>query len=214
MNGALADSEWSKIVPVGTTWTGVIQEDDADEVPAVKVAPQHRPKAQKAKTNAKKTKLATENETEKSEPFTGDCVLANSITFMRDTLLSREVASAAAAGDVGRFWEILKVSTTTTFRIGSHHVEQVMLFHFCGSSHSKYATYLLETVADLELESSLALKEQLLSFMLVSLNGRDFMPGDLLQEHFNRLLKAIVKHKGKDFQAPFIREISCTSLDT
>ena len=38
------------------------------------------------------------------------------------------------------------------------------------------------------------------------------MPGDLLQEHFNRLLEAIVKRKGKDFQAPFIREIVSHNL--
>jgi hypothetical protein len=39
----------------------------------------------------------------------GDCVLANSITFMRDTLMSREMSYAIAEGDLDCVYEIMKV---------------------------------------------------------------------------------------------------------
>ncbi|KAH9943828.1 hypothetical protein B0H21DRAFT_864932 [Amylocystis lapponica] len=51
-----------------------------------------------------------------------------------------------AEGDVGRMYEVLKV----------------MLFTFAGSSHSKYTSYLLETICSLELESSPELRETIL----------------------------------------------------
>jgi hypothetical protein len=40
----------------------------------------------------------------------GDRVLANSITFMRDALLSHEISYAIAEGDAGRVYEVMKVS--------------------------------------------------------------------------------------------------------
>jgi hypothetical protein len=46
---------------------------------------------------------------EPEEPFLGDRVLARSIVFMRDTLISREAAYAIAEGDVGRAYEVIKV---------------------------------------------------------------------------------------------------------
>jgi len=44
-----------------------------------------------------------------TKEFKGDLVLARSISFMRDALLSREAAYAAADGNVGRLYEALKV---------------------------------------------------------------------------------------------------------
>ena len=41
--------------------------------------------------------------------FTGDRVLAQSILFMRDTILSKGAAEAVAQGDVGTVYKILKV---------------------------------------------------------------------------------------------------------
>ncbi|KAJ3716790.1 hypothetical protein DFJ43DRAFT_1006589 [Lentinula guzmanii] len=127
-----------------------------------------------------------------------DDVLANSIAFMRDTLVSRECANAVASGDVGRVWEVLKV----------------MLFTFAGSAHSKYATYLLETITVLEIESSAALRKALLSTMLVNLSGKPgtFAPCDLIQEYFNRLLEAIVERKGKEFDHSFIQSVISRNL--
>jgi hypothetical protein len=44
--------------------------------------------------------------------------------------------------------------------------------------------------------------------MLVSLNGRDFMPGDLLQEFHNHLVEFLVERKGKDFDSSFLWKIT------
>lgn len=44
-----------------------------------------------------------------AEQFKGDLILARSIAFMRDTLISREAAYAAAEGDAGRLYEVTKV---------------------------------------------------------------------------------------------------------
>ena len=40
----------------------------------------------------------------------GDQSLAQSILFMRDTMVSRDASHAVASGDVGRLWEDMKVS--------------------------------------------------------------------------------------------------------
>lgn len=45
-----------------------------------------------------------------SEAFKGDWALANSVLLMRDGLLFLEACSAVATGDIGRVWEVLKVS--------------------------------------------------------------------------------------------------------
>ncbi|KAJ3833528.1 hypothetical protein F5878DRAFT_519165, partial [Lentinula raphanica] len=120
------------------------------------------------------------------------------IIFMHDAILSRECANAAASGDVGRVWEVMKV----------------WLFTFAGSTHSKYATYLLETITSLELESSKPLRDALLRTMLVNLSGRPgaFSPCDIIQEYFNRLLEFIVERKGKEFDHTFIQHIISRNL--
>lgn len=89
-----------------------------------------------------------------------------------------------------------------------------MLFTFAGSSHSKYATYLLETITTLELESSQVLRNSLLRMMVLNLSGTPggCAPGDLIQEYFNRLLEAIVERKGKEFDDVFIREVIVRNL--
>ncbi|KAJ4463460.1 hypothetical protein C8R41DRAFT_783824 [Lentinula lateritia] len=109
---------------------------------------------------------------------------------MRDALLSWECANAVTSGDVGCVWEVLKV----------------MIFTFSGSLHSKYASYLLETITSLELELSCAFRDALLQTMVINLNGKTgrFSPCDLIQEYFNRLLEFIVERKGKEFDHVFI----------
>ena len=61
-----------------------------------------------------------------------------------------------------------------------------MLFTFVGSSHPKYANYLLETVCNLELESGAELCDAILKSMLVSLSGKEgsFSTADFIQEYF------------------------------
>ena len=45
----------------------------------------------------------------------GDRVLASSITFMRDALMSREMSYAVAEGNTGRVYEVLKVVFSSLF---------------------------------------------------------------------------------------------------
>ncbi|KAF8172930.1 hypothetical protein K438DRAFT_1772364 [Mycena galopus ATCC 62051] len=108
-------------------------------------------------------------------PCKGDFVLAQAMDFLRDGLNSRKIAFAVAEGDVGRLYECIKA----------------------GSTHSNYMNYLLETIINLELESSAGLKEALLLCMLFNLVGLagHFEEGDYIVEFFNRLLEAVSKHK-------------------
>ncbi len=127
-----------------------------------------------------------------------DQYLARYQDFMREAMRSREAAWGSAQGDVGRVWEQMKS----------------MLFAFAGSSHQKYAQYLLETLFDLELESSPELRETLLDISHANLSGLGgkHKPCDLIQEYFNRIFEAIVQHKGREYGDRFIREAIARNL--
>ncbi|KAG1750427.1 uncharacterized protein EDB91DRAFT_1244005 [Suillus paluster] len=133
-----------------------------------------------------------------AESTKGDFVLARSVSFMCDALISREAAYAAAEGDVGRVYEVVKV----------------MLFTFAGSSHSKYVTYLLEFITTLEMESTPLLRDAILRSLLVNISGQagSFMAVDFLQEYLNRLLQAIVERKGMDYGERYIRTVIARNL--
>ena len=126
------------------------------------------------------------------DTFSGDLVLARSQDLIREAIRSREALWSSAEGDVGRVWAQLKA----------------MMFAFAGSSHKKYAQYLLETLIDFELESSPQLREALLSTGVANISGRPggYKPTDLLQEYSQRMLEAVVQHKGAEFGERFIRE--------
>lgn len=47
---------------------------------------------------------------ESTSGFSGDRTLAQSILFMRDTMLLRDASQAVASGDVGRLWNDFRVS--------------------------------------------------------------------------------------------------------
>lgn len=70
-----------------------------------------------------------------------------------------------------------------------------MLFMFAGSSHSKYTTYLLEFIVDLEYESSPELKAAVLNSLVINLSGKagHFGAADWLQEHNNRIIQMIAE---------------------
>ncbi|KAK7447776.1 hypothetical protein VKT23_014034 [Stygiomarasmius scandens] len=88
-----------------------------------------------------------------------------------------------------------------------------------GSSHKKYTQYLPISIIDLHLESSKEYREAMLSTAIASLSG---LPDthravDILQEWLQRILAAIVQHKGQEFGSSFIhnhvarnlRELGC-----
>jgi hypothetical protein len=72
----------------------------------------------------------------------------------------------------------------------------MMLFTFAGSSHTKYTSYTLETICQLELESSPELKDGVLVNWLVNVEGvpGGFIEGDLHQEHLNLKLDGSHDH--------------------
>ena len=128
-----------------------------------------------------------------STTFLGDQVLAQSIAFMRETMLACEMTLATAEGDVGRLWEVIKI----------------MVFLFAGSSHSKYTNYLLETITNLELECEPELRKALLATTLVNLSGKEgqWSARDFIQEYFNLLLEAVVQCKGVEYRDKFIQNV-------
>jgi len=75
-----------------------------------------------------------------------------------------------------------------------------MLFTFAGSSHTKYCSFTLETIASLELESSEALKDATLENWLVNVQGGPgkFKEGNIMQEHFNEVLDESRDHANAD----------------
>ena len=162
-------------IPLGTAWT------------------EPRPTPPSSHGSKKKT-------AEPAPIFKGDQVLARSIAFMRDTMISHEAALASAEGDPGRLYEAIKV----------------MLFTFAGSSHSNYTGYLLEMIVKLELESSPKLKQAILRLSLINLTGKEghFSAGDFIQEYFNRLLEAVVQKKGVEYGDHFVRNIWSRNLIT
>ncbi|KAI0353618.1 hypothetical protein OH77DRAFT_1406859 [Trametes cingulata] len=129
-----------------------------------------------------------------SASFQGDRTLAQSILFMSDAMLVREVSQAVAAGDVGRVWNAFKI----------------MIFKFAGSGHTKYCTYLLEMLCIVELESSPALRDAFLKNWLVNPSGETghAQEGDLLEEHLNLVLEEAIARKGaNEWDGTYIREV-------
>ncbi|TRM69621.1 hypothetical protein BD626DRAFT_474783 [Schizophyllum amplum] len=177
------------ILPIGESWDTVIQDDSSKDFGEIT----HGKAAQHA--GAKRTKSRSRKA--QSQQETGDHVLANSRLFMRRAALLRESMLAAAEGDPGRVYEMTKCQ----------------LFHFAGGSHSKYTDYVLEMIVRLE-EASPELKEEILRLSLVNLTGKPgaFSYGDLVQEYFNRLLDAVVRHKGVEYGDSFIRNVWSRNL--
>ncbi|KAJ7690965.1 hypothetical protein B0H17DRAFT_910637, partial [Mycena rosella] len=123
----------------------------------------------------------------------GDFVLGQAMNFLRDGINSRKTSKAVATGSVGRLYECIKY----------------MLFTFSGSTHTNYMGYLLETICNLELESTPGLRDALLMCLLVNLTGQAgyFEEGDYVVEFFNRLEEDIIKHKNAQFDDKFIRNV-------
>ncbi|KAJ7131118.1 hypothetical protein C8R44DRAFT_829597 [Mycena epipterygia] len=132
-------------------------------------------------------------------PCKGDFVLGQAVDFFRDAINSRKIAFAVAEGNVGRLYECIKY----------------MLFTFAGSTHTNYMGYILETIINLELESSPGLKEALLLCLLINLTGLagHFEEGDYVVEFFNRLLEDVVQHRNAQrVNDNFIRNVVSRNL--
>lgn len=89
-----------------------------------------------------------------------------------------------------------------------------MIFTFCGGGNSNYTSYLLEMICDLELESSTALREAILSSMLINITGEEgkWQPGDIIQEFLNRCIEPIIQRKDASFGSNAVREIWARNL--
>jgi len=89
-----------------------------------------------------------------------------------------------------------------------------MLFMFAGSPHSKYTTYLLEFITDLELESGPELKAAKLDSLLVNLTGEAgrFLAKDFVQERGNRIQATIAQRKGREYGGTFMRHVTSRKL--
>lgn len=62
-------------------------------------------------------------------------------------------------------------------------------------------TKLLEMIVTLELESTPEMKSAILQLSVANLKGREggWAGGDFIQEYFNCLLKAVIRHKGAEY---------------
>ncbi|CAL1706858.1 unnamed protein product [Somion occarium] len=169
---------WHRTVPLGSPWTPPTAFDKSTCSNSDNT--QQRTRSNSLQPRPLKRRRTEDEETETDDsPFTGDRCLMQSIVFMRDALVSREFTYALAEGDVGRVYEALKI----------------MLFTFAGSSHSKYTTYLLEFIIDLEYESTPELRAAVLNSLVVNLSGKGghFCAADWLQERNNRIIQMIAE---------------------
>ena len=84
-----------------------------------------------------------------------------------------------------------------------------MLFTFAGSSHSKYTSYLLNTIAFLEIDAGPELRNLFLRNWLVNLSGEvaRYLEKDLMQEHHNDVLEGRVKRGGVEWDSRQMRDI-------
>lgn len=120
MHDSEGDNEWSKIIPTADEWFPPAPEPSSADVGIRS----QRPKGTNASEKSQHSELSageklarnivfTPDELSKKEQaadgFKGDCVLARSMALIREITLSRECAYAAADGDVGRVYEVLKV---------------------------------------------------------------------------------------------------------
>ncbi len=91
-----------------------------------------------------------------------------------------------------------------------------MLFSFAGSRHyPKYATYLLEQVCCLELESSPAMKELFLRNWLVNTAGEPgrFKARYIMQERLNLELEEMLRRNDTEWDDAQVREVIAPNIN-
>ncbi|KAJ7336921.1 hypothetical protein DFH08DRAFT_915944 [Mycena albidolilacea] len=124
--------------------------------------------------------------------FTGDRVLRNSEIFLLEFRWWIEMAWSVSEGDTGRVWEIIKI----------------WIFKFAGSLHQNYMKYLLEFYCLLRYEASEGLSDAILDNLLLRIDAElgKCIPGDLLQEHYNKWLQAMSRRHGGELDDPFFHQ--------
>jgi hypothetical protein len=127
------------------------------------------------------------------EGFAGDAMLAKLTRFISEALVSFIATQAVRDNNNGLIWECMKRMTYT----------------FAGSSHHKYAGYMLEMICSVELESSPVLKKLILSSMTVNIAG---LPGhgiaaDMFQEQIQDELYEHINRKDASFNADYIKNV-------
>ncbi|EIN04090.1 hypothetical protein PUNSTDRAFT_76744 [Punctularia strigosozonata HHB-11173 SS5] len=168
-------------IPHGSPW-------QSPQMPTADHISEPRGESSKPKRQAKKKEW--EADADRPHPQ-GDTACGRSMRFLWDASISREMAMATAAGAIGIVYECVKL----------------LLLSFAGSTHTKYAVYLLEMICNHEDESSTALQQLMLNNWLVNPSGESgrWMEGDLYQEHLNGLLE---QHNSKnhDFDSKHMQE--------
>ncbi|KAF9024004.1 hypothetical protein BDP27DRAFT_1547499 [Rhodocollybia butyracea] len=127
-------------------------------------------------------KLRDERELADEGESAGDMVFENGVLFLRDALISREMADAVRAGDSGRVLLVLKVWALS----------------FRGNGCSKYAYEMLHLIHNIEKVWPKPVVDAVLNNWMVSTNGRTFLEVDLLQEHINYWVKVFYKAHGSN----------------
>ncbi|KAJ3864856.1 hypothetical protein EV359DRAFT_40092 [Lentinula novae-zelandiae] len=130
------------------------------------------------------------------DKFDGDRCLANSILFKFQFGTWMFLDYAIRDGDIGIVMRLLKI----------------WIFMFAGSSHQKYVSYMLELNCLLEYETSPALRTLILQNYLVKI-GFVCKERDLLQEHHNKKLEAMVEKSGGNFDDSYYREVISPNVD-
>ena len=104
-------SDWAKTVPLGTQWDDdKVKTSNIFSLMEMAIANKQAARIASRKAKRNNTKQPKKKASDLPNlPFHGDRTFAEAATFKCDAMISREVAYAAAEGDVGRMWEGLKV---------------------------------------------------------------------------------------------------------
>lgn len=88
-------------------------------------------------------------------------------------------------------------------------MKQGMILTFAGSTHTKYTTYLLEMLCDLELESSKELREAFLRNWIINPSGQagHFVAGDKFQEQLQDEMYEHIGRKDRGFDEDYMRKV-------
>lgn len=84
-----------------------------------------------------------------------------------------------------------------------------MILTFAGSTHTKYMNYLLEMLSNLELESSLELREAFLANWIINPSGQagHFVAGDKFQEQLQDEMYEHIGRKDRGFDEDYMQKV-------